>query len=50
MEGATGLAFDTVVFDCEGCYYWIVRENLARFAGVDKVGRGCEDMTGHDRT
>ena len=34
---ALNFTFDAVVFDCEGCYYHIVRENLNKFRNVKKI-------------
>ena len=34
---AVGLQFNTVVFDCEGCYHSVVRENIETFRNIHKI-------------
>ena len=34
---ALDFTFDTIVFDCEGCYHHIVKENLQKFRNIKKV-------------
>ena len=34
---ALGFTFDTIVFDCEGCYHHIVKENLQKFRNIKKI-------------
>ena len=34
---ALDFTFDTIVFDCEGCYHHIVRENLHKFINIKKI-------------
>ena len=37
ISQALKFTFDVVVFDCEGCYHHIVRENMHKFRKVKKI-------------
>ena len=37
VEKTTNMTFNTVLFDCEGCYLKVVKENIDKFKAVDKV-------------
>ena len=37
VEQATNLTFNTVIFDCEGCYNSMVEEHKEKFNHIDKV-------------
>ena len=34
---ALDFTFDTIVFDCEGCYHHIVKENQQKFRNIKKI-------------
>jgi len=37
VERYTGFTFDTILFDCEGCYNTVIKENIEKFTNVKKI-------------